>query len=432
MQVAVENQTALKRKLSINLPAGQLDQAIASQIQQASRTMNLKGFRPGKVPMQLITQRYGKQIRQDATEQLIRSSLGPAIEQEKLRPATTPAITSINDEADGFRFEVEFEIMPDMGDLDLSGIELEREIAEVTDGDIDAMIENLRLQRRSWSDVSRAAAQEDLVSFEFSAKIGDRLMPESGVERAATIIGSKATLAGIEDGLVGMSVGDEKDCGVSFPADHRDPELADKTGDAHVKVLKVQSAIMPEVDAQFIASFGVPEGTTDAFRVEIRSNLARELKSALSTRLRAQVTTKLVERFAAFELPDGLVQEDAKSLRAQAMQNAQRQGSVFNQEPDLVPFIDAAKRRVRAGLVLNELARKHSLKLDQRRMLEALNAIASTYEDPSEVIAMYRKDNNLLAGLQGRVMEEQVADWIAEQVQAREVKRAFSEVIRPG
>jgi len=432
MQVAVENQSALKRKLSINLPAGQLDQAIASQIQQASRTMNLKGFRPGKVPMQLITQRYGKQIRQDATEQLIRSSLGPAIEQEKLRPATTPAITSINDEADGFKFEVEFEIMPDMGDLDLSGIELEREVADVMDSDIDAMIENLRLQRRSWSDVSRAAAQEDLVSFEFSAKIGERLMPETGVERAATIVGSKATLAGIEEALVGMSVDDEKDCSVSFPAEHRDAELANKTGDAHVKVLKVQTAKMPEVDAQFIQSFGVPEGTPEAFRVEIRSNLARELKSALSTRLRAQVTTKLVERFANFELPDGLIQEDAKSLRTQAMQNAERQGSVFNQEPDLAPFLDAAKRRVRAGLVLNELARKHSLKLDQRRMLDSLNAIASTYEDPSEVIAMYRKDNNLLAGLQGRVMEEQVADWIAEQVQAREVKRAFSEVIRPG
>ncbi len=432
MQVAVENQTALKRKLSINLPAGQLDQAIASQIQQASRTMNLKGFRPGKVPMQLITQRYGKQIRQDATEQLIRSSLGPAIEQEKLRPATTPAITHITDEADGFKFDVEFEIMPDMGDLDLSGIELEREVAEVMDTDIDAMIENLRLQRRSWTDVSRAAAKEDLVSFEFSAKIGERLMPESGFERAATIVGSNATLAGIEDALVGMSVGEEKDCTVAFPADHRDAELAGKNGDAHVKVLKVQSPKMPEVDAGFIESFGVPEGTAEAFRTEIRSNLTRELKSALSTRLRAQVTTKLVERFAGFDLPEGLVQDDAKSLRAQAMQNAQRQGSVFNQEPDLAPFVDAAKRRVRAGLVLNELARKHSLKLDQRRMLDALNAIASTYEDPSEVIAMYRKDNNLLAGLQGRVMEEQVADWIAEQVHAREVKRAFSEVIRPG
>ena len=432
MQVAVENQTALKRKLSINLPAGQLDQAIASQIQQASRTMNLKGFRPGKVPMQLITQRYGKQIRQDATEQLIRSSLGPAIEQEKLRPATTPAITHINDEADGFKFDVEFEIMPDMGDLDLSGIELEREVSEVMDADIDAMIENLRLQRRSWTDVSRPAAKEDLVSFEFSAKIGERSMPESGFERAATIVGSNATLAGIEEALVGMSVGEEKDCTVAFPADHRDAELAGQNGDAHVNVLKVQSPKMPEVDAQFIQSFGVPEATTEAFRTEIRSNLSRELKSALSTRLRAQVTTKLVERFAGFELPEGLVQDDAKSLRSQAMQNAQRQGSVFNQEPDLAPFVDAAKRRVRAGLVLNELARKHSLKLDQRRVLDALNAIASTYEDPSEVIAMYRKDNNLLVGLQGRVMEEQVADWIAEQVHAREVKRAFSEVIRPG
>jgi trigger factor len=431
MQVAVENQSALKRKMSINLPAGQLDQAIAAQIQQASRTMNLKGFRPGKVPVQLITQRYGKQIRQDATEQLIRSSLGPAIDQEKLRLATTPAITSVKDESDGFKFDVEFEVMPDMGDLDLTGIELEREVAEVSDADIDAMIENLRLQRRSWTDVTRAASKDDLVSFEFSAKVGERSIPEQGVERAATIIGSNATLPGIEAALVGMQAGEEKDCEISFPAEQRDADLAGKTGQAHVKVLKVQVAKMPEVDAAFIQSFGVADASMDAFRVEIRSNLERELKNALSARLRAQVTTKLVERFSSFELPQGLIEDDAKNLRAQAMQNAQRQGSVFNQEPDLAPFMDTAKRRVRAGLILNELARKHGLKLDQRRMMEALSAIASTYEDPSEVLAMYRKDQNLMAGLQGRVMEEQVADWITEQVHAREVKRAFAEVIRP-
>jgi trigger factor len=429
MQVALETQSALKRKLTINLPAGQLDQAIAGRMQQASRSVDLKGFRKGKVPMQIINQRFGQQIRAEATEELVRSSLGPAIEQEKLRPATTPSITAMDNTVEGFKYVVEFEIMPDMGDLSLDGLEVERESAEITDADIDRMIETLRLQRRKWEEVSRASQTDDLVSFEFSVEIDGKRLPETGQERAATIIGSNATLPGLEQGLIGVAADAAKTTEVSFPADYRDANFAGKSGQANLTVTTVQAPVMPALDDEFIRSFGVPDGTMDSFRREIRSNLERELKGALSARLRSHITDKLIERFAGFELPDGLVEQDARSLRTQAVDNARRQGATVSQEPDLAPFLDQAKRRVRAGMVLNELARKHQMKLDNRRVIDALQAIASTYEDPREVMQMYSKDRELMSSLQGRVMEEQVADWIAEKAQARNVVRSFAEVI---
>jgi trigger factor len=429
MQVALETQTALKRKLTINLPAGQLDQAIAGRMQQAARNVDMKGFRKGKVPMQVINQRFGQQIRAEATEELVRQSLGPAISQENLRPATTPSITEMDNTTDGFKYVVEFEIMPEMGDLSLDGLEVEREQAEITDADIDRMIETLRLQRRTWSEVKRAGQKDDLISFEFSVEIDGKRLPEQGNERAATIIGSNATLPGLEEALTGQSAGSTSTATISFPSDYRDDAFAGKSGPAAIKVTAVQAPVLPELDADFVHSFGVADGTHESFRREIRSNLERELKGALSARLRAHITDKLIERFAGFDLPQGLIEQDAVALRTQAVENARRQGATINQEPDLAPFMVQAQRRVRAGMVLNELARKHELKLDNRRVIEALQAIASTYEDPREVMQMYGKDRNLMSSLQGRVMEEQVADWIAETAHAKIIARTFAEVI---
>lgn len=429
MQVALETQAALKRKLTINLPAGQLDQAIAGRMHQAARSVDLKGFRKGKVPMQIINQRFGQQIRSEATEELVRSSLGPAIEQEKLRPATTPAITSMDNTKDGFVYVVEFEVMPEMGELSLDGLIVERETAEITDADIDRMIETLRVQRRTWVDVARASQVDDLVSFEFSADVNGVRLPAEGSENAATIIGTGATLPGLEEALTGVVAGSSREVPITFPDDYRDAAFAAKSGVAKLNVISVQAPVLPELDEDFVRSFGVPDGTNDAFRREVRSNLERELKGALSARLRAHITDKLIERFSDFELPDGLVDQDARALRTQAVENARRQGATVNSEPALEPFLTQAARRVRAGMVLNELARKNQMKLDNKRVIDALQAIASTYEDPREVMQMYGKDRNLMTSLQGRVMEEQVADWIAEKAQAKTIERSFSEVI---
>ncbi len=430
MQIALETKSALKRSITVTLPAGQFDQAVAARMKNAAQNVDLKGFRKGKVPMQLITQRFGQQIRAEATEEMIRSSLGPAMDQQQLRVATTPTITNMDESKEGFKYTAEFEVMPEMGDLDVTQLAIEKETAEITDADIQKMIETLQLQRRAWIDANRAAETGDLVSFEFSATVDGHRLPEAGEERAATILGSAATLPGLEEALVGAKDGEQKTTSVTFPADYSDKAIAGKVGQASIKVSKVQLPKLPPVDENFIKGFGVAEGTVDAFHREIRANLERELKGALSSRLRQQISEKVVEKFNHFDLPEGLIDEDARNMRTQAVENARRQGANVSQEPDLAPFQEQAKRRVRAGMVFNELARKHELKLDQRRVIEALTAIASTYEDPREVMNMYRNDRNMMANLQSRVMEEQVADWISEKAQTTTVSKAFADVIR--
>lgn len=319
--------------------------------------------------------------------------------------------------------------MPEMGELSLDGLVVEREAAEITDADIDRMIETLRVQRRSWVNVSRVSQLDDLVSFEFSAEVDGKRLPAAGNESAATIIGTGATLPGLEESLTSVAAGTSKEATIAFPEDYRDAAFAGQTGIAKLNVISVQAPLLPALDEDFVRSFGVPDGTNEAFRREVRSNLERELKGALSARLRAHITDKLIERFSGFDLPEGLVDQDARALRNQAVENARRQGATVSTEPALAPFVEQAARRVRAGMVLNELARKNEMKLDNKRVIDALQAIASTYEDPREVMQMYGKDRNLMTSLQGRVMEEQVADWIAEKAQAKTIERTFSEVI---
>ena len=295
--------------------------------------------------------------------------------------------------------------------------------------DIDTMIETLRQQRRSWNVVERAAAAGDLVNVENVATVDGRRFPEEGVERGVTVIGSGMLFPAIEQALVGMAAGDEKTVEVSFPADWRIAELAGKTAQVSVKASKVSEPNLPAVDEAFIKSFGVKSGQLEHFRNEVRSNLARELKGALSARLRVEVAQKLVAAFAHVELPPRLIEAEARSLAAQTAENARRQGQQVD-TVDPAPFMAAAKNRVAAGLIVGEVARRNNLRLDPKRVNEAITLIASTYEDPQQVVDLYRNDPNLMQGLQARVMEEQVIDWIAERAKATDVVMPFTEALR--
>jgi trigger factor len=302
----------------------------------------------------------------------------------------------------------------------------------VSDADIDAMIENLRLQRRTWNAVEREAAASDAVEIETFSQAGDERLPAEGVERGATIIGSAAMFPAIESALVGMKAGDEKTVDVDFPADWRVPQFAGKTVKVHLKANKVSEAVLPEVDAAFIRSFGVRSGDAEQFRVDIRSNLERELKGALMTRLRREVGEQLIAAYAHVEMPPRLVENEARDMARQTIEAARRQGRAIGEIPADAHqgFMDAARKRVLVGLLVGEIARRNELRLEPKRVTETLNLIASTYEEPQQVIELYRNDAQLMSGLQARVMEEQVIDWIAERAQHTEQPLSFNEAIR--
>ena len=427
MQVSVENVGTLGRKVVVTLPADQLESKVRSRLQEMTRTAHIKGFRPGKVPQKIIEQRFGAQVHNEVLSDLIGSSFQEAVAQQQLRPAMQPSISTSGKPDNGeLQYTAEFEVLPEIPAIDVASLEITRTISSVGDEDIDKMIDTLRQQRRNWVVVDRVAVDGDMVLFEYSAQSGDERHPAEGRDRIGTIIGSEALSKALEDKLIGLSPDDEAEFDIDFPAEVRVPALAGKQAKVSLKVIRIQEAAVPQIDADFIKSFGVEDGSMEQFRTDIRANLERELKSMLMGRLKAATVDKLIEAHASLDVPQGLIENEARVL---ATQNAEQgKGKAI----EIEPFLGTARRRVLAGLLLSELARQNDIKLEPRRVSEALMTIASTYEEPEQVIELYTRDPQLMNGLQARVVEDQVIEWIADHAKLNEQPLSFSEVMRPG
>jgi trigger factor len=421
--------------MTLRLPSEQVESQVGGRLREISRTVRIKGFRPGKVPAKVVEQRYGAQVRAEVVDGLLREGFDSAVRDNALRLAGAPRIeqsTSEPGSQDGgeLAYVATFEVVPDFGDIDVSTLQVVRPTAEVGDADLDRMIENLRLQRRTWSVVTRPAQEGDAVNVATWSQAGEERIPAEGDERGVAVIGAGVMYREVELALAGMSAGGEKTIEVAFPADWRVPALAGKTAQVHLAVEQVAEPVQPEVDAAFIRSFGVKSGELEQFRSEIRSNLERELRGALMNRLRQAVGEQLVAAYAHVEMPPRLVEMEARNMAAQIAEQARRQGQVIP-PPAHEQFLDAARKRVLVGLLVGEIARRNELRLDPRRVNETLRLIASTYEEPQQVIDLYRNDPQLMSGLQNRVMEEQVIDWIAERAQHTEQALSFQEAIGP-
>ncbi|MBO9663287.1 trigger factor [Dokdonella sp.] len=424
MQVSIENVGSLGRKLTVRLPAARLEDTIRSRIQEMGRTARLKGFRPGKVPTKVIEQRFGGQIRNEALSEMIGSSFQEAVNQEKLRPAVQPSIaTSGRPENGEIEYTATFEVLPEIGKLDVSAIEVVKPTASVTDADVDQMIETLRMQRRSWAQVERPAQEGDMVLFEYSAQGDGFRHPDEGTDRVGVVLGSNVYSAELEQHLGGKTGGSEFAATVQFPETTRVPALAGKSAEVTGKVVRVQEPQLPAIDEAFAASFGVKEGGLERFREDVRSNLDRELKGVLMGRLKAGVVEKLVDSHPELELPQSMIENEARLLARQA--NAPGDDA-------FVAYLPVARRRVAAGLLIAELARQNELRLEPKRVSEALATIASTYEEPEKVVELYTRDPQLMNALRNRVLEDQVVEWIAEHAKHSEQVLSFNEVMRPG
>ncbi len=432
-RVSVESIGNLERKVTFRLPADELDDQVGGRLKEMARTARIKGFRPGKVPTKVIQQRYGSQVRAEILDGLLRQGFDRAIRDNALRVAGSPQIAPATDGGDGeLAYTATFEVVPDFGDVDVTQLKVVRNTAEVSDADIDRMIENLRLQRRSWAAVTRPAQDGDAVDVETWSQAGDERLPAEGAEKGVAVIGTGAMLPELEAALAGMTAGEEKTVDVDFSADYRVPQLAGRSAQVHLRAEQVSEPVLPEADAAFIRSFGVKSGEMDQFRGDIRSNLERELKGALMNRLRREVGEQLVAAYGSTELPPRMVENEARMMASQAVEQARQQGRNVQAPTDAhLSFMEPARKRTLVGLLVGEVARRNELRLDPRRVEETMRLIASTYEEPQQVIDLYRNDPQLMAGLQNRVMEEQVIDWIAERAQHTEQPLTFQEAIAP-
>lgn len=267
--------------------------------------------------------------------------------------------------------------------------------------------------------------------FESVATTDEGRIPAEGVDRSGTILGSGGILAELEDQLVGLAPGDEREIEATFPAGYRNPALADKTAKLAIKVVRVSEARLPELDDEFFAAFGINDGGLEKFRAEVRANLERELRGALMLRLKADVVDKLLAAHPDLELPGRMVEAEARGLAQQAAEQARQRGQQVPKEVPFEPYMGQARQRVAAAVLLGELARQNNIRLDSARLQDMMQTIASTYEEPEQVIELYRRDPQLLEGLRSRVIEDQVIDWIADHADASTTMLSFDEVMQP-
>ncbi len=433
MQVSVESVGNLERRMTLRVPTEHVEGQIGGRLREIARTAKIKGFRPGKVPAKVIEQRYGAQVRSEVVDDLLQQGFDQGVRENELRLAGAPRIEPSAEAGEGeLAFVATFEVVPEFGDIDVAGLQVVRSTAEVAEDDIDRMIENLRVQRRSWSMVNRPAQAGDAADVETWSMVDGERLPAEGAERGVTMIGSGAMFVDIENALIGMSAGEEKSLTANFPENWRVPQLAGKQAEVHLKIEQISEPFMPEVDAEFIKSFGVKSADMAQFRTEIRNNLERELKGALMNRLRREVGEQLIVAYAHVEMPAGVVENEARAMVAQTVEQARRQGREIDAPAEAWrDFIEPARKRITVALLVGEIARRNQMTLDPKRLNETLRLIASTYEEPQQVIDLYRNDRQLMSSLQNRVMEEQVIDWIAERATHTDRPLSFQEAIAP-
>ena len=428
MQVSVESISNLERRLTVEVPQDQVDEAVQKQLKDLARTVKLKGFRPGKVPLKVVASRYGSQVRREVVSDLMQRTFYEAVSQERLRPAGTPRFEPGETEA-GLRYTATFEIYPEIEPADLSGRQLELPVAEITEADVDETIETIRRQNATWEAVERPAAEGDRVVVDYKGTIDGE--PFTGGEGAdvAIELGRGRMLPDFEQGLVGAAPGETRTVEVTFPDDYRAREVAGKIARFTVTVKRVEAARLPEVDADFARRLGVADGDVERMRQEVRQSMQRELDEALEAQAKEAVMDLLLEAHR-FEVPAALVEEESANLARQMAQNLQRQGVRENLDA-LQPalFRDQAERRVRLGLVLAEIVKRQGLAADPARVRAAVERIAAAYEQPEQVVQWYYGERGRLAEIESMELERQVVDWVKEQVQVTEIKRTFREVM---
>ncbi|HEU4618756.1 MAG TPA: trigger factor [Gammaproteobacteria bacterium] len=430
LDVSVENPGGLQRRLTIRVPQADIEREVDARLKKVGRTARLKGFRPGKIPPRVVRQRYGGQVRQEVLSDVIRSSFSRAIQQERLNPAGGPEIEPIEAAEGGqeFAYRATFEVFPEIEIRPLADLSIERPVVEITEADIDNMIEKLREQRAEWRSVERKADEGDRVVVDFVGTIDGEPFEGGKGEEVPIVVGAGQVIEDLDKGLKGLAAGDSKTVKVKFPKDYPSEALAGKKAEFQVETRRVEEKVLPAVDAEFAKLFGVEEGGLEALRVEVRKNMQRELDERLKTSAKTRAFDALL---AANEipLPRALVNDEIRRL---AMDTARRLGIEDPQQlPSVERFEPAARRRVAIGLLLQELIRKNGIELDRARVQRRVDELAAPYEKPQEAAQIYRSSRELMAQVESGVLEDQVVEFVLGQAGTVEKPMTFDEFMEP-
>lgn len=432
MQVSVETTEGLERKMTVAVPSDRVDSAVNARLQEAAKSIRLNGFRKGHVPMKVVKNRFGEGVRQEVVGEIMNQTYYEAISQESLKPAGQPQIEPTNfAEGQDLEFIATFEVYPEIALPDFSEVKAERLDAEVSDKDIDEMIETLRQQRQTYETVERAAADKDMVNIDYVGKKDGEEFDGGKAAGQNLVLGSERMIPGFEAGILGKESGAAFTLPLTFPEDYQNKDLAGADVEFEITVNNVSEQKLPEVDEEFFKSFGVEEGGLEAFREEVTNNMQREMKGASRNKLKNAVMDSLLG-LVEVQAPAALVASEVHQLKHQMVQ--QMGGPNSNMDPHQLPdeiFTEQAQRRVTLGLLMGEIIQKEGIKADADKVREAIEELASTYESPDEVVKWYYSNEEQLSAIENSVVEDQVFDYIIEQAGIEDKQVSYQDVIKP-
>lgn len=434
MQAQTQNQpvspSRLERNLVVSLAAVEVESQITSRLRQIARTAKMAGFRPGKVPFNIVANQYGFQVRQEVMSDAVQKSFASAVKDQQLQVAGYPRFAPANsgESADKFEFTATFEVYPEVKIGPLSGTKLERVTADVSDADVDNTLETLRKQRATFAETERAAEKGDFLVIDFLGTLDGVPFKGGDAQNFSVVLGEGRMLPDFEAALMGMKSGEVKTFAMTFPADYQ-AELAEKTAQFTVTAKAVNAPKLPPVDAEFAKSLGVIDGDVSKMRAEIKANLQRELKKRIHAKSKEQVMDALL-KVSELDLPQSLVDMEIARLQEQAVKDLEARGMTTKDlqlSSDL--FLERAQKRVKLGLVLSEVVKQHELRAKPEQIRAMVEEHAESFEDPKEMVRWYYSDQSRLAEVEGMVLEDNVVEWAAKSMEVGTVDKSFDETM---
>lgn len=426
MQVSVEKINKIERRMTVIIPANQVEEAFDRQIKLVAEKANIQGFRPGKAPLNVIKQRFGNEARSEALGEVIQKALYQALSEQNLKPVSMPKIepktTGLNQQP--LEFVASFEVLPEIEAVNCKLDTLEKLEVDVTDQDVDRVVEQLRKQYAKWDVVDRVAKEKDRVVVSYHAIFEGKDEKDSKVQDYPLEIGANTMIPGFEEGLIGMKAGDQKTLKLSFPADFNDTEKAGKPVEFVVELKKVFEAEIPELKEEFVKKLGVASGQLDELKKQVKQSLDQERDRLVKEKVKEQVFKQILDQ-NPIDVPASMVEREAKQIHDEIYTHQHDHHN--HSANEMTAFNEMAKKRVALGLLISEYAKKQDLKVDDARVQARIKEIASAYEQPQEVIA-WLSSNERRQGIEAQVLEEQVLDKLTEATPSTVKKISYAEL----
>ena len=420
----------LERNLIVSLAAVEVETQITSRLKQIARTAKMAGFRPGKVPFNIVANQYGFQVRQEVMSDSVQKSFASAVKEQQLQVAGYPRFAPANtgESADKFEFTATFEVYPEVKLGSLSGKKLERLAAEVAEADVDNTLETLRKQRAAYDKTDRAAEKGDFLVIDFLGKLDGLPFKGGDAQNFGVVLGEGRMLPDFEAALIGLKSGEEKTFELTFPVDYQ-PELAGKTVQFTVTAKVVNAPKLPPVDAAFAKSLGVTDGDVSKMRAEIKVNLERELKKRIQAKTKDQVMNALLS-VSELDLPRSLVDMEIARLQDQAVKDLEARGMTTKDlQLPVELFVERAEKRVKLGLLLSEVVKQNDLRAKPEQIRAVVEEHAESFEDPKQMIRWYYSEQSRLAEVEGMVLDDNVVEWAAKSLDVSTVTKSFDEIM---